>query len=356
MAASDARPQPIKNTAFRFYFSMRNIYGEFATETEDFSVAISKDGNSLALATNTPVEVEGDSGICYLDLTASEMNADAVCIRITATGRLSILVVLFPAEKSDFGLTADAGWAEEYNQHKNAGTFGKLMDILKKANTAIEGQVTAAVTPSATQFSTTLNYPDGAFEHAVLLWVDAEDILDQNSPILTYQQANGLITVEEAFTHVPEIGSTFVVIAGSHVHAIADINAPVLNVLSTTPATVLQPVSQSNQRIDIIRGDTYNDIRKPKLRFTVSKNYAGCTITLTVRHRVTDAILLTKTGAVDSSTILSVELTGTDTAFSTLPLDEYGLHVFDLQATDGSNNRETIILGGSAVLSLDQTR
>lgn len=122
------------------------------------------------------------------------------------------------------------------------------------------------------------------------------------------------------------------------------------------PVVINQPVSGGNQRIDIIRGDTYNDIRKPKLRFTVSKNYAGCTITLTVRHRVTDAILLTKTGAVDSSTILSVELTGTDTAFSTLPLDEYGLHIFDLQATDGSNNRETIILGGSAVLSLDQTR
>jgi hypothetical protein len=122
------------------------------------------------------------------------------------------------------------------------------------------------------------------------------------------------------------------------------------------PVVINQPVSGGNQRIDIIRGDTYNDIRKPKLRFTVSKNYAGCTITLTIRHRTNDDILLTKAGTVDSSTILSVELTGTDTAFSTLPLDEYGLHVFDLQATDGSNNRETIILGGSAVLSLDQTR
>jgi hypothetical protein len=231
-----------------------------------------------------------------------------------------------------------------------------LIDLIRKANTTVEGVVTSAITPTTTQFSTNVNYPTGALEHCVLFWVNATSINEQNSPILTYTNINGVIVVEEAFTSAPSVGDEFLIIAGSHVHAISDITGPILNVLSTTPATVLQPVSQSNQRIDIIRGDTYNDIRKPKLRFTVSKNYAGCTITLTIRHRVTDEILLTKTGAVDSATILSVELTGTDTAFSTLPLDEYGLHVFDLQATDGSNNRETIILGGSAVLSLDQTR
>lgn len=139
-------------------------------------------------------------------------------------------------------------------------------------------------------------------------------------------------------------------------NAINEISTGLLTLLGGTPVTVNAPVSGGNYRIDIIRGDTYNDVRKPKLRFTVSKNYAGCTITLTIRHRTTDDVLLTKTGAVDSATILSVELTGTDTAFLTLPLDEYGLHVFDLQATDGSSNRETIIVGGSAVLLLDQSR
>lgn len=135
----------------------------------------------------------------------------------------------------------------------------------------------------------------------------------------------------------------------------ADTNT-IISSLSGAAVTVNAPVSGGNYRIDIIRGDTYNDIRKPKLRFTVAKNYTGCTITLTIRHRTSDAVLLTKTGTVDSATLLSVELTGTDTAFSTLPLDEYGLHVFDLQATDGSSNRETIIVGGSAVLLLDQSR
>lgn len=138
--------------------------------------------------------------------------------------------------------------------------------------------------------------------------------------------------------------------------AVSEINAAILTLLGGASVTVNAPVSGGNYRIDIIRGDTYNDIRKPKLRFTVAKNYTGCTITLTIRHRTSDAVLLTKNGTVDSATLLSVELTGTDTAFSTLPLDEYGLHVFDLQATDGSSNRETIIVGGSAVLLLDQSR
>jgi hypothetical protein len=104
MAASDARPQPLKNTAFRFYFSMRTGFGELATEIETFSCSISKDGSGLASTVNTPVEIEGDSGICYLDLTASEMNADAVCVKVSAAGTIDMLFVLFPAEASDFTL------------------------------------------------------------------------------------------------------------------------------------------------------------------------------------------------------------------------------------------------------------
>ena len=314
MAASDARPQPLKNTAFRFYFSMRRQYGEFATEIENFGAAISKDGGNVNSTVNTPVEVQGDSGICYLDLTASEMNADAVCVRLSATGTIDMLFVLFPAEANDFGLIADAVWDEPMSGHSVNGSYGA--HFVRSAN---QNQNTVAITGS---------------NHI------AADIHELQPNVINA-------------SHIATDAIDADALAAS---AVSEISTGLLTLLGGTPVTVNAPVSGGNYRIDIIRGDTYNDIRKPKLRFTVAKNYTGCTITLTIRHRTSDAILLTKTGTVDSATLLSVELTGTDTAFSTLSLDEYGLHVFDLQATDGSSNRETIIVGGSAVLLLDQSR
>jgi hypothetical protein len=118
---------------------------------------------------------------------------------------------------------ADAVWDAPYNQHTTAGSFGKLMDILRKANTVVEGTVTSAVTPTATTFSSSINYPTGAFKHAVLVFVNSAAIDEQNSPILGYVNTNGVFTVEEAFTVAPTVGDEFIVIPTTHVHSVAAI-------------------------------------------------------------------------------------------------------------------------------------
>lgn len=124
-----------------------------------------------------------------------------------------------------FGQHIYAGgvWDVDHRQHMVANTFGKLIDIIHKANLVIEGTVTNAIVPTTTQFSSNVNYPTGAFEHAVLLWVNGSALSEQNSPIVTYVNTNGVITVEEAFTSAPVVGDTFVIIPGNHVHAVADI-------------------------------------------------------------------------------------------------------------------------------------
>ena len=116
-----------------------------------------------------------------------------------------------------------AVWDAPYNQHTTAGSFGKLMDILRKANTVVEGTVTSAVTPTATSFSSNINYPTGAFKHAVLVFVNSAAIDEQNSPILGYVNTNGVFTVEEAFTVAPTVGDEFIVIPTTHVHSVAAI-------------------------------------------------------------------------------------------------------------------------------------
>jgi hypothetical protein len=47
----------------------------------------------------------------------------------------------------------------------------------------------------------------------------------ENSPIISYDSTNGVFLLEEPLTAAPSNGDEFVVIAGSHVHAVADIQS-----------------------------------------------------------------------------------------------------------------------------------
>jgi hypothetical protein len=152
---------------------------------------------------------------------------------------------------------ADAVWDEQYSQHTTAGTFGKLMDIMRKANTLIEGTVTAAVTPNTTTFSSTVNYPSGALEHTVLLWITGP-LAEQNSPILTYNNTNGTIVAEEAFTQAPQVGDQFVIAPLLHVHSISGIQSGLA--LQSTSQTILSNTNTLLSRITAGVFATFGDL------------------------------------------------------------------------------------------------
>jgi len=135
----------------------------------------------------------------------------------------------------DPGAIADAVWDEQYSQHTTAGTFGKLFDIWRKSNPAIDGVVTASVTPTTTTFSTNITgYPSGAFIHSVLLFVNGSTNAESNSPIIGYVSANGVITLEEPMQAAVQVGDEFVIAANTHVHPIASIAAGIWNSLLAT--------------------------------------------------------------------------------------------------------------------------
>jgi hypothetical protein len=126
------------------------------------------------------------------------------------------------------GTIADAVWDEAYSGHTTAGTFGKLMDTLRKANNIIEGTILATPTPTTTVFRISgADYPTGALEHAIL-WMGSGASENQNSSILTtLNNGDGTVTVtlEEALVTAPSAGDTVLIDPTSHVHAIADIQA-----------------------------------------------------------------------------------------------------------------------------------
>lgn len=104
MAASDAVPVPRKNVAYRFYFAIRKPSDStLITSWAGQDSEVSLDGAAYSDCTNEATEI-GTSGTGYIDLTASEMNADCVILKVTVTntGAVPLVFVLYPEESGDY--------------------------------------------------------------------------------------------------------------------------------------------------------------------------------------------------------------------------------------------------------------
>lgn len=98
MAAGDAHPWPLKNKAYRVTFDLRLTTGALNINATGLDSEISKDGGTFAGCTNEATQIASSSGVYFLDLTAAEMNADTVAIKIksTNTNNMDQVVVLYP--------------------------------------------------------------------------------------------------------------------------------------------------------------------------------------------------------------------------------------------------------------------
>jgi hypothetical protein len=347
----------------------------------------------------------------YGALTASSVYGEQH--RVVAYNPLAVAVGANTTTPPTAAAVADAVWDEAYSGHTTAGTFGKLMDILRKSNTVIEGTILASPTPTTTTFRISgADYPTGALEHSVL-WMSSGTSSEQNSPILTtVNNGDGTLTItlEEALVTAPIAGDTVLIDPTSHVHAIVDIvsgvwsaltsgisvvgstgralarliglvvddggdefttkalsNAPagggggdasqatLLAVKAKTDLITSQTANQQQTPVNqlaIVRGDSYTGTSK--LTRAVTTDYTGYTATFTIRHRVTDAVLLSVAGAVDSSTQLSVSLSTTNTAFALLvDPTEFGPHPYDFRLVSGSIEKTE---SGIAIIKRDVTR
>lgn len=93
MAAADASQWPVKGQAFRlsgfiFNRTTSRVFEGLGTLTAE----ISKDGGNWAATTSTPVEVDS-GGLVRLDLTATEMNANTVAVKIQSDDENSTQIV-----------------------------------------------------------------------------------------------------------------------------------------------------------------------------------------------------------------------------------------------------------------------
>ena len=103
MAAGDATWNPKKNVAYRVTFPILDADGDLVTGATGLDSEVSKDGGTFTDCTNEATEIATSSGVYYLDLTASEMNADtvAVIVKTSSSGAKTTVLVFYPLETTD---------------------------------------------------------------------------------------------------------------------------------------------------------------------------------------------------------------------------------------------------------------
>ncbi len=103
MASGDALPVPRKNTAYRVTFGIFKNDGTLITAAAGLDSEVSKDAGTFADCTNEATEIATSSGVYYLDLTSTEMNADtvAVLVKSSSTGAVPVVLTLYPQEAGD---------------------------------------------------------------------------------------------------------------------------------------------------------------------------------------------------------------------------------------------------------------
>lgn len=108
MASTDAKPIPQKNVAYRVTFPIFDADGDLVTGATGLDSEVSKDGAAFADCTNEATEIATSSGIYYLDLTSTEMNADtvAVIIKTSSSGAKTTPIIMYPEEAGDIRVNA----------------------------------------------------------------------------------------------------------------------------------------------------------------------------------------------------------------------------------------------------------
>jgi hypothetical protein len=151
MASTDAVPVPRKGVAFRATFPIYDADGDLVTGAAGLDSEISKDAGTFADCTNEATEIATSSGVYYLDLSSTEMDADtvAIIVKTSTSGAKTTVLVFYPETAGDIrsdavligGQTASASGTVTF---PNA-TLASTTNITAGTITTVSGNVTGNV-------------------------------------------------------------------------------------------------------------------------------------------------------------------------------------------------------------------
>jgi hypothetical protein len=249
MASTDALPVPRKNAAYRLTFGIFKSDGTLITGATGLDSEVSKDAGTFADCTAEATEIATSSGVYYLDLSSTEMNADTVCVLVksTSTGAVPVVITLYPQEAGDIRVNptywndtavatpTTAGvpevdvtyWTGEaviattatgvprVDVHRLNGVTASAINFEKSASTIKRGTVdTASFTPTTTAFESD-DVTEATASHYVgrnVIFTSGA-LLEQAARITAYSLvgANGRFTTT-AMTEAPANNDTFVIV------------------------------------------------------------------------------------------------------------------------------------------------
>ncbi len=94
-ARNNALPYPVYGLPWVVTFALLDADGDPISPSSPDS-EVSKNCDTAADCTNEAVEISGQTGVCYLILTATEMTADIVTVEVASTGAKTTILTLYP--------------------------------------------------------------------------------------------------------------------------------------------------------------------------------------------------------------------------------------------------------------------
>jgi len=360
------------------------------------NAGIAANGNAIAGLNDFDPSADTVANVTTVGSVTSAVTTDAASrtasqADVSALATSAQIAALNDPSSADI---ADAVWDEALSDHNVGGSTGKALRQLKEGVITTESSINDP-SATATTFVTALTEAvDGFFHDKTMVFISGS-LSGQARHIETYVGATKAITVSQPFTSAPADGDEFLILA-THEHSLNEIadsvwdepqsghttggtfgyyvdarisqialggSSPWDSLLSdyATPGTFgarfQEAARYTNTDANIIyvtRGDSYDGTANAQLSFAVSKDYSGWTGTMTVRHRVTDAVLMTASVTVESATELRVSLLTSDTAFALLTTDaDFGPHPYDIEMVSGASEQSAI--QGVMVIRKDQT-
>lgn len=254
MASGDALPIPKKNVAYRVTFPILDADGDLVTGAAGLDSEISKDAGTFTDVTAEATEIATSSGMYYLDLSSTEMNADtvAIIVKTSTSGAKTTPVVLYPEEAGDirvdvtqisgdataannaelaydgtgFAFTnctmptttnltnanpsaatiADAVWDEAMSGHVTLGTYGQALRGM-----GLSGEVNdASATTTDFDVDGFTEATDNHFNGSVMVFTSGA-LLGQARVITDYTGSGQNCVFGEAWTDSPADNDDFVI-------------------------------------------------------------------------------------------------------------------------------------------------
>lgn len=207
MASTDARPVPQKNTAFRLTFTIYDADGDPVSGAAGLDSEVSKDGGTFTDCTNEATEIATASGMYFIDLTSSEMNADCVAYqcKTSTTGAKTFQIALYPEEAGDIRTNVT-----QINSNSTSASNLQLSTAQ-----IVPGTVSTAggFTPTTTQFES--SFTEATSDHykdRVVIFTSGA-LIAQATRITAYTLSGGRgkFTVT-AMTEAPANSDAFIVV------------------------------------------------------------------------------------------------------------------------------------------------